>query len=138
MSIEARIRGNLTKDPEFKYVTVSGEQRRVVELRVFSDEYRRGPDDQLYQDDERSCGVDVSIWQERLGDQILGLLKKGCRVEAFGSMYLHRYKDRDTGEPRAGLQMAAESLTLVLTRVESIQFAARRERPSEDTQAQAA
>ncbi|MBQ0946344.1 single-stranded DNA-binding protein [Ideonella sp. 4Y16] len=128
MSIESIVRGNLTKDPEAREVKVNGESRRVVDIRIFSDEYRR-EGEQLIQDDDRCVGVDVTIWSERLGEQVMGHLRKGSRVEAKGAMYLHRYKDRETGEPRAGLQMNADSVTLVLARIESIAFA-----PSRRTQ----
>jgi single-stranded DNA-binding protein len=133
VSIQAIVRGNLTKDPEAREVKVGGEIRRIVEVRIFSDEYRR-EGDQLVQDDDRCAGVDVTVWAERLGDQVMAHLRKGCRVEASGAMHLHRYKDRETGEPRAGLQMSADSLTLVLARIESISFApSRRAQDSEES-----
>ncbi|MGM9489542.1 single-stranded DNA-binding protein [Ideonella sp. YS5] len=122
MSIQSIVRGNLTKDPEAREIRVDGETRRVVDIRIFSDEYRRAGD-QLVQDDDRCAGVDVTIWVERLGDQVVAHLRKGSRVEASGTMHLHRYKDRETGEPRAGLQMNADSVTLVLSRIDSISFA---------------
>jgi len=132
MSIEAIVRGNLTKDPEIREAKVNGETRRLVDVRIFSDEYRR-EGDQLVQDDDRCVGVDVTIWSERLGDQVLTHLRKGSRVEVKGAMHLHRYKDRETGEPRAGLQMNADSLTLVLARIEAITFAqSRRAQDAED------
>jgi single-stranded DNA-binding protein len=121
MSIQSIVRGNLTKDPESREIKVDGETRRVVDMRIFSDEYRR-VGDQLVQDDDRCAGVDVTIWVERLGDQVLAHLRKGSRVEASGPMHLHRYKDRETGEPRAGLQMNADRVTLVLSRIDSISF----------------
>ena len=122
MSIVATVRGNLTGDPESKTVKVDGESRRIVELRVFSDEYRRRGDE-LIQDENKCIGIDVTIWAERLGDQVLAHLKKGARVEVRGSMVPNRYKDRETHEPRMGLQLDAESVALLLNRVESIRFA---------------
>lgn len=126
MTIEATVRGNLTKDPEQRTVLVDGEQRTLVDCRVFSDEYKRAGDD-LVQDDDRCTGVDVTIWSEHLGQQAMKLLRKGMRVEVRGDMSLHRYKDRETGEPRSGLQMNANSLTLALNRVEGVEMQGRRE-----------
>jgi single-stranded DNA-binding protein len=125
MSIQAIVRGNLTKDPEAREIKVGGEVRRVVDIRIFSDEYRR-EGDQLVQDDDRCVGVDVTIWAERLGEQAITHLRKGCRVEASGAMHLHRYKDRETGEQRASLQMNADIVTLVLSRIDSIVFSTSR------------
>ena len=132
MSIQAVVRGNLTKDPEAREVKVDGQPRRLVEIRVFSDEYRQQGDD-LVQDDEKCSAVDVTIWNERLGDQVMNLLKKGVRVEVSGNMHLHRYKDRETQEPRAQLRVTADTITLALSsRIEHISFApSRRERDAE-------
>ena len=128
MSIQAIVRGNLTKDPVVREVKVDGETRRLVDIRVFSDEYRR-EGEALVQDDDRCTGIDATIWTDRLGDQVMAQLRRGARVEVSGGMHLHRYKDRESGEPRAGLQMNADSVTLVLSRVEAISFApTRRER----------
>jgi single-stranded DNA-binding protein len=136
MSIQSIVRGNLTRDPEAREIKVGGELRRVVDIRIFSDEYRR-EGDQLVQDDERCVGVDVTIWVERLGEQVLTHLRKGSRVEATGPMHLHRYKDRETGESRAGLQMNADSVTLVLSRIESIAFTPSRRSQDADEAAMA-
>jgi single-stranded DNA-binding protein len=132
MSIRSEVRGNLTGNPVGKIITVNNEQRSIVEFRVFSDEYKRVGDD-LVQDDSKCIGIDVTIWNERLGKQVLKLLKKGARVEVKGDMFPNRYEDRETKEMRTNFQINADSVTLALNRVESVEFAqSRRER--EETQ----
>jgi single-stranded DNA-binding protein len=134
MSIMATVRGNLTKAPVSKTVKVAGENRRIVEIRVFSDEYRGQGDDRV-QDDEKCIGIDVTIWSEKLGEQILKHLGKGARVEVKGALVPHRYRDLETQEPRLALQMTGESVTLALNRVANIEFDAPRGRsePDDDT-----
>lgn len=134
MSITATVRGNLTKAPVSKTVKVAGENRRIVEIRVFSDEYRGQGEDRV-QDDEKCIGIDVTIWSEKLGDQILKHLGKGARVEVKGALVPHRYRDQETQEPRLALQMTGESVTLALNRVANIEFDAPRGRsePDDDT-----
>lgn len=125
MSIHSTVIGNLTNDPVKKKVRVAGEPRDIVEFRVFSDVYKT-VNDELVQDDDKCTGVDVTIWLERLGDQVHKLLRKGARVRVSGDMILNRYEDQESGQARAGLRMTADSCDLVLTRIESIQFKASR------------
>lgn len=128
MSIRAEIRGNLTANPVGKTITVGDEKRNIVELRVFSDEYKRVGEN-LVQDDSKCIGIDVTIWNERLGQQVLKHLKKGARVEVKGDLFPNRYEDRETREMRTNLQINADSVTLALNRVESVEFAqSKRER----------
>lgn len=134
MAIRAELEGNLTRDPESKFVTVDGERRQIVTLRVFSDVSRRAGDG-WEQDDERSCGVDVTIWGERLGQDVLKHFRKGARVLILGQLHLNEYTDGD-GAHHAGLRMAAESIGLQPYRIESLSFVpARREREADPTAA---
>jgi single-stranded DNA-binding protein len=126
MGIYAEVVGNLTQDPAAKTVKVKGEDRRIVELRIFADVYKKGADDKLEQDDKKSTGVNVTVWNERLGTAILDHFRKGVRVEAKGDLVLERWHDRETGEPGAGLKMDADMVTLVPTRIERIEFKAKR------------
>lgn len=65
MAIFATVEGNLTKNPEGRFVMVEGESRPIVEMRVFSD-VRRRVGDEWVQDDEKSKAVDVTVWSEAL------------------------------------------------------------------------
>jgi single-strand DNA-binding protein len=126
MSMQVKLTGNLTRDPESKEVRDGKDLFSIVELRVFSDVYRKMADGRLEQVDEKSEGVDVTIWNERLGEAVMAHFRKGARVVVFGDLYLNRYKDRESGEARAGLRMTAESIGLVPYRVDRIDFSPKR------------
>ena len=130
MAIKAEVEGNLTKDPEGRTVKVDGEPRQIVEIRVFAD-VNHLVGERFEQDEEKSSGVDVTIWREGLGEAVLAHFRKGARVLVTGDLHLHRYKDRESGEPRSGLRMTADSVGLVPFRIESITFAARRGAPGD-------
>jgi single-stranded DNA-binding protein len=121
MAIRAELEGNLTRNPEGKIVTIDGEQRQIVELRVFSDVGRK-VGERWEQDDERSSGVDVTIWTKSLGDAVLKHLRKGNRVLVTGAIHLNEYTDTD-GAHHAGLRVSADMVALIPYRVESIAFA---------------
>ena len=125
MPIKADLEGNLTKDPEGRTVKVDGEPRKIVEIRVFSD-VNRLVGDRYEQDADKSGGVDVTIWREGLGDAVLAHFRKGARVWVTGDLHLHRYKDRESGEPRAALRMTADNVALLPYRIDRIAFAPRR------------
>lgn len=129
MGIKARVEGNLTKNPEGRTVVVAGEPRAIVEIRVFAD-VRRQSSDGWVQDDEKSCGVDVTIWNERLGEQVLEHFRRGARVVVEGDLHLNEYTDGE-GQHHAGLRMTGDSVSLLPWRVESITFAPKREREAE-------
>ncbi len=131
MGIFAIVEGNLTKNPEGRQVIVSGEPRSIVELRVFADVNRK-VGDRWEQDDERSKGVDVTIWSEALGKAVLQHFRKGARVKVEGDLHLNEYDDAD-GVHHAGLRLTAESVALLPYRIESLVFAAsRRDRESSE------
>ena len=77
MAIQATLEGNLTRNPEGKCIVIDGVPRDLVEMRVFSDVNRRNADGGWVQDDERSGAVDVTIWAEKLGAEVLRLFRKG-------------------------------------------------------------
>lgn len=126
MGIRAIVEGNLTKNPEGRTVIVANEQRPIVEMRVFSDVSRRVGDG-WEQDEERSGGVDVTIWGEKLGEAVLAHFRRGARVRVEGDLHLNEYTDGD-GVHHAGLRLAAESVSLMPYRIESIVFTPKRER----------
>lgn len=120
MAIRSEVEGNLVKNPEGKVVVVDGEQRTLVEMRVFSDVNRR-TDDGWEQDEQRSGTVDVTIWNAKLGAEVLKYFRKGARVLVIGEMHLHEYVDPD-GERHAMLRMSAETVGLQPYRIESLEF----------------
>mgnify|MGYP000990047815 CR=1 FL=1 len=129
MGIRAQVEGNLTKNPEGRTVVVQGEPRPIVELRVFSD-VRRRVGDEWEQDDEKSTAVDVTVWNEALGEQLLKLLRRGTRVLVEGDLHLNEYTDSE-GAHHAGLRLSAERVTLLPWRIDQITFTPKRERETE-------
>ena len=129
MGIKARVEGNLTKNPEGRVVIAAGEQRSIVEIRVFAD-VRRQTAEGWVQDDEKSGGVDVTIWAEKLGEQVLEHFRKGARVVVEGDLHLNEYDDA-AGVHHAGMRMTGESVALLPWRIEKVTFSAKRERESE-------
>ena len=125
MAIEAIVEGNLLTAPVTKVVKVKDGQKPVVELRVMAASYRAEDDGnggmQYVQDEKKTIPVQVSIWSERLGENAMKLLQTGARVRCTGSLYASPYLDSN-GEAQCGLNLTAESVTLGLSRIESIAY----------------
>lgn len=126
MGIVAEVQGNLTKNPECRMVMVAGERKQLVEIRVFAD-VNRQVNDEWIQDDERSAGVDVTIWSESLGTAVLKHFKTGARVLVKGDLHLNEYTDAE-GKHHAGLRLTAESVALLPYRLEAVTFTPKRDR----------
>lgn len=120
--------GNLLQNPEQRPVSVKGEDRLITELRVYSDVYKRDPDDEtrMIQDDAKCDPYNVTIWNERMGTEIMKLLRKGARVRIAGEQTLQKWDDKETGMARFALHIDAETCDLRLNRIEEIRFRARR------------
>jgi single-strand DNA-binding protein len=132
MATQSTVRGNILVDPEFKYVSVRGEQRGICEFRVMSDFWVENAQGEREQDASRTHPVQVTVWSESLAKQCFEVLRKGMRVEVKGGTHPHVYRYSDA-ERQAGkndiyeLRMAAEDVTLCLNRVASIQMRQRQE-----------
>lgn len=129
MGIEARVVGNLLTNPEQKMVKVKGEPKKVTTLRIMADVYRRDENDQLVQDAGKSEPVNITVWNERLGDSIYAHFAKGCRIIAIGEQEIQKW-DTD-GVPNYQVHLTADIVGLVPTRIESIQFRAKSQANSE-------
>jgi single-strand DNA-binding protein len=117
-------KGNLGDTPVLKTVTVNGEERRVAEMRVFFDDYKKLSDG-VYEQREDSLGfVSVSIWDER-AETAARLLRKGARVKVEGSVKRKTWVDKTTGESRTEIRVDAEEIFPVMSRIESIRFKAK-------------
>jgi single-stranded DNA-binding protein len=131
MAAKVEITGNLLQNPEQRKVQVRGEDRLITEIRVFADFYKRegGPDGELVQDNEKSQPYRVTIWHERLGENIMKLLRKGNRVRVEGDLTASIFNSNDHG-PLIDSTVAVNDstgVTLVLTRIEEIRFTPKRE-----------
>jgi single-strand DNA-binding protein len=129
MGTYAKLVGNVLQTPIMKTVNVKGEDRRIVELRVMSSSYRR-TDDGLEQIDEKTFPVGVTIWNEKLAERVLKLIKTGASVTIEGDLFVSPWLN-DNNEPQSGIHMDAESFSLNLHRVEEVVFRQRNRETSE-------
>jgi single-stranded DNA-binding protein len=123
MGIHATVEGNLLKNPVMRSITVAGAPRNVVDLAIFADVNRR-VGESWEQDDDKSGPVYVTIWQERLGDDVMRTFRTGARVVAEGDMHLHTYTDKD-GDPQSSLNLSADWVAVMPYRIETITYARR-------------
>lgn len=129
MGITARLVGNVLTAPTLKRIkTVKGDQP-IVELRVMSASYRKTDDGRYEQIDERTFPVDVTVWNERLHEPILKLIKTGASVTITGDLHVNPWI-AENQEAQAGVQINADSVSLNLARVEEVVY---RERRRQDT-----
>lgn len=115
--------GNLADAPSLKTVKVNGEDRKVAEMRVFFDKYK--PDGQGGFEQVGGFWLDVSVWGRR-AEQVADLCRKGARVSVSGSLEEDRWMDKETGEERSKIHLVADEVSLSLSRIESVQFRAKR------------
>ncbi len=99
--------GNLTRDPEVKYVT-SG--TAVTELGLAVN--RTWFDKQQNQKREETTFVDVTLWARQA--EVAGeYLSKGSSVLIEGRLQLDTWDDRETGKKRSKLRVVGESMTML-------------------------
>ena len=124
MATDSQITGNVLVNPILKTVKVKGEDRQIAEFRIMSDVYRDTPEG-LKQDDERSHPIQVTVWNENLARQVVGLLRSGMRVDVKGTTYPRHYVPSETElaegkKENYGIRCDAERVTLALNRVDAI------------------
>ena len=95
MGMFTKVTGNLLQNPEQRMVRVKGEDRKITDLRVFADYYRRDGNGELVQDDDKCIAVEVTIWNEKLGDAVMEHFRKGARVVVDGEMHVNNYVDKE-------------------------------------------
>lgn len=130
MANEFRGRGNLGATPAIKQVEVDGEKRSVAEMRVYFD--RSVPDGDGGFVDRGGFWLDVNLWGPK-GEAAAKILVKGARVAVTGTLVNHEWTDKESGEPRARLEVKADNVDLDLYRVESIHL--RRKESADETEA---
>ena len=125
MSNEFRGTGNVGDAPILKTVLVDDEERKVVQLRIFFDEYRQDGSGGF----EHSGGfwLDVNVWGERRATDVAQHVRKGARVHVSGRLTESRWTVTATGEERHALHLNADDLFLGLTRVAEVAYKPRRE-----------
>lgn len=128
MSNEFRGTGNLGDNPSRKIVQVAGEERTVTELRVFFDDYK--PDGNGGFEQAGGFWLSVSVWDKR-AEAAADLLRKGARVMVVGRLAQNTWTDKETGEDKSGFHLNADDVFLSLSRIENVEFKAKKEPPRE-------
>ena len=98
--------GNLVRDPDLRGLP-SGQS--ICELRIAVSRRFTGSDGQEH---EETCFVDVSIWGKS-ANNCKQYLAKGRSVFVEGRLILEQWEDRNTGERRSRLRVAAEKITFI-------------------------
>lgn len=133
MGIESTVIGNMLTNPERRIVKVRGEDTTVTEFRVMADVYKRDDNDQLVQDEQKSEPVQVSVWNEKLGEEIARHFKAGCRLIIIGTQTIQTWQK--DGQNHYQVQINAVAVGLVPYRIDRIEFRQKREASTPDQQA---
>jgi single-strand DNA-binding protein len=125
MSNEFRGTGNLGDNPALKFVSVKGEDRAVMEMRIFFDAYKSDGDGNYEQ--VGGFWMNASLWGPR-AESASKLLRKGARVRVEGRLKEQEWEDKETGEIKKRMQLDADEVFVSLSRVESITYKAKSEK----------
>ena len=115
--------GNLGSDPESKPVTVDGEERTVVEFRVYFD--RQVPDGDRGWTDKGGFWRTVQIWKEGLGQRVQDHLVKGARVFVMGQVKASQWTD-DHDQNRTSYDIVADYVAPDLIGIDAIEYQERK------------
>jgi single-stranded DNA-binding protein len=126
MAIEALVTGNMLENPSQKVVRGRDGETTITTFRMMSDVWT-GTAETLQQDEDRSSPVAVTIWNERLGDAVMHLYRKGMRLIVEGDLHLHHFAPTEA-EYQQGkedfweMRCVAHRISLLPNRVDSIQM----------------
>ncbi len=107
MSNEFKGTGNIGQTPALRAVKVNGEDRSVMDLRVYFD--RRIPMKDGSYDDDGGFWLTVSVWGSR-ADNAFKLLTKGMRIEVTGPLRLETWENDN--EVRTEFRLTADKITI--------------------------
>ena len=107
MSNEFRGTGNIGQAPTLRTVKVHGEDRSVVDLRVYFD--RRIPMKDGSYDDDGGFWLTVSVWGSR-ADNAFKLFSKGMRIEVIGALRLETWENDN--EVRTEFRLTADKISI--------------------------
>jgi single-strand DNA-binding protein len=121
-------KGNLADSPTLKHLQIKGEDRMVCNMRVFFDEFGHNEAGELEQ--KGGFFMSVALWGKK-GEDAARHLRKGARVHVSGRLEESSFKDKDTGVEMTAFQIVADDINLALSRVEKVEFRAKRSQPEE-------
>ena len=119
-------RGNLAEVPELKTVEISGEERKVAQMRIYFDRLVPNGDDDF--EDKGGFWLEVNLWGPR-AESTARILLKGARVYVEGHLERQQWRDSETGTERVKLILQAHYIALDLSRVDSVKLRYRGEQP---------
>jgi single-strand DNA-binding protein len=115
--------GNLGAKPELKHVDQNGETLAILDMRIYFD--RRVPsegDDSF--EDRGGFWITASLWGRR-AEIAAGILDKGMRLFAMGTLLSDAWVDPDTSEARVEMRLRLDYVALDLARIETVQMTKR-------------
>ena len=118
--------GNLGAKPELKHVDQNGESLAILDLRIYFDRRVPGEADESIQD-RGGFWISASLWGKR-AERAAGVLDKGMRVYASGTLLTDTRLDSDSTEPRTEMRLRLDYLALDLSRVKAIQMEGKKTR----------
>ncbi len=108
--------GNLGTTPTINTVEVEGENKQVVNMRVYFD--RPIGDDFK---DKGGFWLSVDVWGFR-AEEAKRILKKGARVFFIGTLRSEEWPDEKTGEMREQIRLSADHFFIDSICVDSINY----------------
>jgi single-strand DNA-binding protein len=111
--------GNLGMAPVMESVEVSGEPRKVTNMRVFFDRPILDDADGKYKD-KGGFWLPVDIWGYR-AEEAMRVLKKGTRIFVNGSLREEVWHD-ESGEERSRIHLSANYLFIDTVCIDSITY----------------
>lgn len=127
-------KGNLADAPSLKVANGERGEFKVAEMRVFFDRWTR---DQETGEPVQNGGfwLPVQVYEAK-AEACAKLLRKGARVKVEGELREFTAHDANNNEVTA-FQVRADDITLVLSRVDDIQYRAPRDRAEQRERAEA-
>lgn len=131
MAIEAVITGNMLENPSQRVVPGARGETTVTSFRMMSDVWKETADGALVQDQQKSKPVAITIWNERLGNEVMRLFRAGMRVLVSGDLHLNDWLPTEaqvaTGsKAQHELRCVAYRVSLMSNRVEAVTMRAKR------------
>lgn len=101
--------GNLTKDPELRKVNTASGEVNVCDFTVAVNSRKKEEESQFFR---------CTAWRG-LADIVYRFASKGKKVAVVGSVSVHAYKAKDSGEPRASMEVAVDDVEFLSPRGEA-------------------
>lgn len=126
MAGNGQFEGNLLAKPVSRVVkTGNGETQTVTDFSIMCDT-RKQVNGEWVQDDEKTFAVDVTVWGNKRGEDIIRLLDVGRRVMVSGECYLRHFVPNEEQvargfKPKTSLCLTASHVGLSMGRIKSLE-----------------